>query len=95
MSSAQPCSLSRYFTPSHVLSDGLREAIRQLLLALREHVDGEVIGCSGTPSSRLDQFDRQNSTSGGSSDTEVNEFTVTPVCWPSGVRAVMIVTPVV
>ena len=44
---------------------------------------------------RLDRVERQKSTSGGSSDTEVKEFTVTPVWSPSGVRAVTIVTPVV
>src|SRR5205085_296453 len=34
------------------------------------------------------------STSGGSSDTDVNEFTVTPTCAPSAMRVVTIVTPV-
>src|SRR5918999_2222196 len=33
-------------------------------------------------------------TSGGSSDTDVNEFAVTPILRPSGARAVITVTPV-
>ncbi len=36
---------------------------------------------------------RQNSTSGGSSDTEQNELMVTPSAWPAGVRVVMTHTP--
>ena len=50
--------------------------------------------CSNA-ASKLERVARQNSTSGGSSETEVNEFTVTPVCAPSGVRVVTMVTPVV
>ena len=50
--------------------------------------------CSN-PGSRLERVDKQNSTSGGSSDTDVNEFTVTPACAPSGLQVVTMVTPVV
>ncbi len=37
---------------------------------------------------------RLHSTSGGDSDTELNEFAVRPMSAPSGARAVTMVTPV-
>ena len=38
--------------------------------------------------------DRLHSTSGGESDTELKEFAVRPITWPSAARAVTMVTPV-
>ncbi len=38
--------------------------------------------------------DRLHSTSGGASETELNEFAVSPIASPAGVRAVTMVTPV-
>src|SRR5579875_3432399 len=37
---------------------------------------------------------RLHSTSGGSSETELNELAVMPINWPESVRVVMTVTPV-
>ncbi|MNL59209.1 hypothetical protein D3C87_1829150 [compost metagenome] len=45
------------------------------------------------PSNRL-ALRKLNSTSGGSSETELKELQVRPAGWPSGVQVVMTATPV-
>src|SRR5215510_10349769 len=91
---AHPCSPQRYLTSSHVFADGFANRFDSACWPDASTLTVKC-GAFSNAGSRLERVERQKSTSGGSSDTEVNEFTVTPVCPPSGVHVVTIVTPVV
>src|SRR5262245_454219 len=93
-SSAQPWVPQRYSTPSQVFTDGLANRFDSACCPVASTL---TVKCDASSNAgrRLERVERQKSTSGGSSDTDVNEFTVTPVCPPSGVQVVTMVTPVV
>jgi len=63
-----------------------REAARDVFVPVAEEVDGEV--------SAVAQRRTQTRICGGSSETEQNALTVSPVGRPSASRVVTIVTPV-
>src|SRR5215218_2870603 len=91
---AQPWLPQRNLTPSQVLHEGRANWFDSACCPLASTLTTKWLACSNA-ARRLERVDRQNRTRGGSSDTEVNEFTVTPVCSPSGVSVVTMVTPVV
>src|SRR2546426_11398746 len=90
-SSAHPWAPHRYLTPSHVFTDGLANRFDSACWPVESTLTVKCEACSKA-ARRLERVDKQNSTSGGSSDTEVNEFTVTPVWPPAAVQAVAIMT---
>ena len=74
--------------------DRLGESVRQLDLVVGQDVDDRNASFPGTPAGCSRRASCDHSTSGGVSDTEVNEFAVMPVSMPLRLRVVMIVTPV-
>src|SRR2546425_13035413 len=91
-SSAHPWAPHRYLTPSHVLTDGLANRFDSACWPVESTLTAKCEACSKA-ARRLERVDKQNSTSGGSSDTEVNEFTVTAGWPPAAVQGGAMVAP--